>query len=431
MERYDFIIIGASVAGSSVAIHLASKGNTVLLIDRCNFPRDRLSTHFMWPRGVSYLNRLGVMDAIAAKTPTFREMHISVENIDMTGAVPLEHVKSRFELLHNDAAGVTDLYCGPRRYFLDEVLLNKAASAGAEIRQGVGFYSVIEENGRVAGINAMTADGRLFSAKARLVIGADGKKSEFADAVNSAVLSHQEESTYAWFGYYSGISCDGLRIKNRGRMGTALFPTSDGTHMVLTYGPGSWWKDFSTSPEKNFLHTIKFCDEALHDMMPSARREQPFKGCNKMVAFKRVNIGPGWVLIGDAASFKDQVTAMGMTHALRDAELLSDCLNRAMDKNRSLDAALTAFHDAREDDYNSYYDFVCQTSKLILKTADELAQVRHVASCQRRTNNFIAQFGDTLPFGQPTAGEILMQDPACFFDDAPLNGKGYDLPLFG
>lgn len=431
MERYDFIIIGAGVAGSSATAHLASKGYAVLLIDRCDFPRDRLSTHFMWPRGVSYLNRLGVMDYIVARTPTFREMHLSVENIEMTGAVPLEHLKSRFERLHGNAYSLTDLYCGPRRYFLDDVLLKKAESAGAEIRQHTAFHSIIEENGRVAGINAITADGTLFSARARLVIGADGKKSEFAAAVNSSVISHQEESTYAWFGYYSVINCNGLRIKNRGRMGTALFPTSDGTHMVLTYGPGAWWKDFSSGPEQNFLQTIKFCDEALSVMMPQARREQPFKGCNKMVAFKRVNTGPGWVLIGDAASFKDQITAMGMTHALRDAELLSDCLSNDMNDNPSLDAALSALFEARETDYNSYYDFVCQTAKLEPKTTVQLAQIRHVADCRRRTNNFIAQFGDTLPFGQPLEDEAQVLDSALLHFSATLNVKGYDVPLFG
>ena len=33
--------------------------------------------------------------------------------------------------------------------------------------------------------------------------------------------------------------------------------------------------------------------------------------------------GPGWALVGDAGSFKDPLTAHGITDALRDAELLA------------------------------------------------------------------------------------------------------------
>jgi flavin-dependent dehydrogenase len=37
----------------------------------------------------------------------------------------------------------------------------------------------------------------------------------------------------------------------------------------------------------------------------------------------RACAGPGWALVGDAAYFKDPITAHGITDALRDAELLA------------------------------------------------------------------------------------------------------------
>ena len=37
----------------------------------------------------------------------------------------------------------------------------------------------------------------------------------------------------------------------------------------------------------------------------------------------RASAGPGWALVGDAAYFKDPITAHCITYALRDAELLA------------------------------------------------------------------------------------------------------------
>src|SRR5262249_22937244 len=49
----------------------------------------------------------------------------------------------------------------------------------------------------------------------------------------------------------------------------------------------------------------------------------PFAG---LPGFIRQSWGRGWALVGDAACFKDPLTAHGMTDALRDAELLANAV---------------------------------------------------------------------------------------------------------
>ena len=63
---YDAIIIGARVAGSSLAIRLGRQGKRVLLVDRDRFPSTTLSTHLLRPPAVRALARLGVLDDIEA-----------------------------------------------------------------------------------------------------------------------------------------------------------------------------------------------------------------------------------------------------------------------------------------------------------------------------------------------------------------------------
>ena len=61
---YDALIIGARVAGASLALLLGQRGHRVLLVDRDRFPSDTLSTHFMGVRAVPLLARLACLDAL-------------------------------------------------------------------------------------------------------------------------------------------------------------------------------------------------------------------------------------------------------------------------------------------------------------------------------------------------------------------------------
>src|SRR5690242_3935629 len=65
-SHYDVVIVGARVAGASLALLLGQQGHRVLLIDRDSFPSDTLSTHFVGGFGVNALQRLGALDAVEA-----------------------------------------------------------------------------------------------------------------------------------------------------------------------------------------------------------------------------------------------------------------------------------------------------------------------------------------------------------------------------
>ena len=66
-DRYDVIVVGARVAGSTLAALLGDAGVSVLLLDRARFPSTTPSTHFFRGAGmVGVLGRLGVLDAVLA-----------------------------------------------------------------------------------------------------------------------------------------------------------------------------------------------------------------------------------------------------------------------------------------------------------------------------------------------------------------------------
>ena len=63
----DVLIVGARVAGATLALQLGLRGHRVMLIDRSPFPSDTLSTHYMAPSAVSLLDQLGVLGDVEAR----------------------------------------------------------------------------------------------------------------------------------------------------------------------------------------------------------------------------------------------------------------------------------------------------------------------------------------------------------------------------
>ncbi|HKD82415.1 MAG TPA: NAD(P)/FAD-dependent oxidoreductase [Candidatus Angelobacter sp.] len=396
MQSFDVIVIGGSVSGAPTAMLLAKRGYKVLVVERQTFPRDTLSTHFIWPRGVSYLSRWGLAQQVFDQTPNFRRMEVNIEGIGLVGAIPLRDVQDRFIQLHGDCERVTDVYCGPRRFFLDQLLLDAARAAGADVRESTTCNYPFIEAGVVRGVQITGPTRKPETVRARLVIGADGRFSSFVKQVGAKTLDLRPLSTFAYWGYYSGIDRAELAIHKRGRVGTAIFPTSHGTHMVLVYGPSAWWDDFRKDAEANFFKTYEFCSPEITELVRAGKREEPFKACGTMPAFQRELYGPGWALVGDAGSFKDQVTAMGITHSFRDAELITGFIHRALSGEVPMENAMAEYCRVRDADYHEYFDLVCHTAEMNAYSRAEVEFFYSIRNNQKQIDQLISQFGDTL-----------------------------------
>ena len=286
----------------------------------------------------------------------------------------------------------------------------------------------------MVGINASRQNGTAISARAKLVIGADGRFSRFVKDVGSKDKDFRALSTFAYFSYFSGIEKEELSIHKRGRFGTAIFPTLDKTHMVLVYGPTAYWEDFRKNAEQNFFDIYRFCAPDVAKLIENGTRTEAFKAASRMEAFQREPHGPGWALVGDAGSFKDQVTAMGISHSFRDAELISGYIHRALAGEFELDEALEQYQKVRTADYVDYFDLVCKTAEMNGYSKDDLKYFYSIKNDQTMVDQMLSQFGDTLP---PTAGVaatlladseypgfITDFDPARYPSSFPLSSFG-------
>jgi len=150
---YDAIVVGARCAGSPTAMLLARKGWRVLTIDRATFPSDTLSTHVVHPRGAAALARWGLLDRLKA-----------------TGCPPIDTYAFDFgPFTISGTPGTPEApvsYC-PRRTVLDKLLVDAAAEAGAQIREGFTVDEVLTEDGRVVGIKGHAKGGERIAERAR------------------------------------------------------------------------------------------------------------------------------------------------------------------------------------------------------------------------------------------------------------------------
>jgi flavin-dependent dehydrogenase len=315
---YDAIVVGARVAGASTAMLLARRGLRVLLLDRAPaMGTDTLSTHALMRGGVLQLSRWGLLDRVeAAGTPPVRRavFHYGEE------VEPVE-VKPK--------PGVPSLFA-PRRTVLDPILAAAAAEAGAEVRYGAAVESLLWSGGRVAGVAGSRRDGGAFEVRAPLVVGADGHRSRVAEEVRAAHTWRGSASGAFLYGYWPHQQ-DGYEFFYRPGASAGIIPTGGGLSNVWVSTPtGRFLADFRGNPERAFAQLLAEAAPEVVERFPLQRRDGRLRGFAGVRGYLRRAAGPGWALVGDAGSFRDPISAHGITDALRDAELLADAAAAAI-----------------------------------------------------------------------------------------------------
>jgi 2-polyprenyl-6-methoxyphenol hydroxylase-like FAD-dependent oxidoreductase len=348
-SSYDAIVVGARCAGASTALLLARAGYRVLVVDRATFPSDTVSTHIIHPRGVAALARWGLRERLAA-----------------TGCPPIDTYVFDFgSLTISGAPGGEDArvaYC-PRRTILDKLLVDAAAEAGAEIREGFTVDTVVMEAGRAVGIRGHSRAGTPLVEDASVVIGADGRHSVVADAAKPEQYNDRPPLESIYYTYWSGLPMDGrCEIYSREACGFAAVPTHDGLTLAMALWPYREFAARKQDVESHYWQVLEQIPE-LANRIRAARREAPFAGA-ALPNFFRKPYGAGWVLVGDAGYLKDPVTAQGITDAFLDAERCAAALDEIFRGASSFDEAMNALQRTRDEHALPMYEFTCQLAAL-------------------------------------------------------------------
>jgi len=171
----DVIVVGAGPSGATTAFHLAQAGLDVLLLEKTEFPREKVCGDGLTPRAVKSLVGMGI-----DVSPEAGWIHNQGLRIIGGG--------HRLELRWPDLAEYPSYGLVRKRLDFDETLARAAQKAGARLHERTAVTGPIlhERSGRVVGVTARAVgdsgpDGRPgrrgpeITYPAPLVIAADRK----------------------------------------------------------------------------------------------------------------------------------------------------------------------------------------------------------------------------------------------------------------
>src|SRR5919108_4649702 len=392
---YDAIVIGARCAGAATAMLLASKGYDVLLVDRARFPSEIPHGHFVHRHGPGRLAAWGLLDRVLdtncpAVTSTITDLGdfpLAADGLEVDG-VPLG--------------------LGPRRSRFDQVLVEAAVEAGAELREGFAVDDFIAEGGAIGGVRGRGGAGPQVRERARIVIGADGRNSGLARRVAAPLVARAPTLTCWYFSYWSGVRPRGLELYLRDRRVIFAFPTNDDLQGIFVGAPIEELSAARADIEGHIFATLDLVPEVA-ERVHAGRRAERLLGATQLPNFIRRPYGPGWALVGDAGCHKDPFMALGMCDALRDAELLAEAVDEGLSGRMAMKDSLAYYERVRNDATTP--DF---------HTNLELARLRRKAPPAEQYPLRAALRGnhaDTREFYLAIQG---MVDPAPFFEPANL-----------
>jgi flavin-dependent dehydrogenase len=386
--EYDVLIVGARVAGASLALLLGQKGRRILMVDRDAFPSDTLSTHFMNGRAVGMLDQLGVLpDVLAAGFRCITRTRTWVE-----------------DCLFEGPAGPPGAFSlAPRRDALDAILIRHATERGVvEFQERTHAEGLIEEDGRVVGAVLRTPDGTQREVRAQVVVGADGKYSKVAEWVKAASYETAPAQRPAYYGYYHGLTPlpePALELFFADNQVGFIFPMRpDEDCLALEFQPEDF-AAFRANPLAEFEARFR----ALPGMaarMEHARIEGKLLGTRGIENVLRKPYGPGWALAGDAGCLKDPITGTGIGDALVQTFPLADALDAAL-SGADWEASLSAFQRVRDEVLLPMYRWTVAATQVRDAPAESMAWVRAALVSPHLTRQIMYWLPSVLAGGLP------------------------------
>jgi geranylgeranyl reductase family protein len=349
---HDVVVVGAGPGGSSAAAFLAREGLEVLVIDRSEFPRDKVCGDGLTPQAIYWLDQLGCADEVMAQTEAcIRDCDLFINGQRLlTGGFPTGTAYPDFAILLD------------RRRF-DDTLLRNAIAKGARFEGG----SILRELqvGRDNVDLACQAGTGTKIHRGRIVIGADGVSSTVSRAIGNRLKTGAMALSLR--AYYRDVECDGAQIK---------------VYFDRDYFPGYGWlfvddKGFANvglgyavdpnfpMPGKLAVDFRRFIERELGSMLRHATACGPPSGGS--AAFFKPNriLADRVMLVGDAANHADPLNGGGIHKAMESAFFAAETAVAALETGDCSRDGLRAY----ERRWGEHVGFDWQTAELFLTIA--------------------------------------------------------------
>jgi 2-polyprenyl-6-methoxyphenol hydroxylase-like FAD-dependent oxidoreductase len=324
-NTYDLAIIGGGIGGGALATVMARAGYSALVLEKTTVYRDMVRGEWMAPWGVVEAKRVGLYDDLIAAGGHHLSKHITYgEDIDPATA---EANALPIAALVPDVPG--PLCIGHPAHC--NLLHNLALKAGATALRGVTEIAVTL--GDVPSVT-YAHDGAQHAARARIIVGADGRGSLVRRA---AGIELQRDPTHHFF---SGLLVedahgfpDDLQVIGAERdVHFLAFPQGNGRIRLYLGFPQEQSNRFAgDNGPQVFLDAFRLETVPGSEHLANATPAGPCHAYPNEDAWTDTPYAPGTVLIGDAAGWNDPIIGQGLSITYRDVRIVSETLRETKD----------------------------------------------------------------------------------------------------
>ncbi len=354
----DVIVVGAGPGGSAAAYHLASHGLDVVLLEKTEFPREKVCGDGLTPRAVKQLVKMGVDTTGAGWLPN-KGLRV------IGGGV-------RLELDWPDLASFPNYGLTRTRLDFDQILADRAVAAGAKLRTNTNVTGpILDTAGRVVGVTAQVGAGKQpVDYRAPLVIAADGVSGRFPLSLGLAKREDRPIGVAVRRYYRSPARHDDeyleswLELRSKQSGGENLLP---GYGWIFGLGDGrvnvglgvlNSSSAFGKTDYRAMLLDWLGATPAEWGMDDEANADGPVRGAALPMGFNRVpHYTRGVMLVGDSGGMVNPFNGEGIAYAMESAELAAEIAVQALARPAGPDRerALRAYPTELRARYGGYY----------------------------------------------------------------------------